>query len=316
MTSYSDRFHVAARSDIPNFHTSSGKGRPRRVGLLAGWGRYPVLIAETLRSQGCEVYCLGVPNHADPQLAEICTDFRWCGMARFGRASRYMRRHGVEHATMAGKVFKHLLFQPFFILRQMPDFKTSRAFIHHFFTRRKDCKDDTLMGVVVDLFESEGIHLCPATDFAPELLVKEGLLTKRNVTAPQQLDIELGWQVAKQMGKLDIGQSVAVKNQTILAVEAVEGTDRCIQRAGELCGSGGFTVVKVAKPQQDMRFDVPTIGVKTLESMVAARAKILAVEAERTIILDEPEVVAFANRHKLTIIAIDLRKAESARPAA
>ena len=305
---------MAASNDIPA--PSLPRDGVRRVGLFAGWGRYPVLIAEALRAQGCEVYCLGVPNHADPRLAEVCTEFQLCGMAKFGRASRYMRRRGIEHATMAGKIFKHLLFQPFFILRQMPDFKTSRAFIHHFFTRRKDCKDDTLMGVVVDLFESEGIHLCPATDFAPELLVKEGVLTKRALSAPQQLDIEMGWQVAKQMGGLDIGQSVAVKNQTVLAVEAVEGTDRCIQRAGELCRSGGFTVVKVAKPQQDMRFDVPTIGVKTLETMVAARAKVLAVEAGRTIILDEAEVVQFADRHKLTIVAVDGKKIESARPAA
>ncbi len=304
-------FHVTTRSDIPTTNTA-----PRRVGLFAGWGRYPVLIAEALREQGSEVYCLGVPNHADPRLAEICTDFRWCGLAKAGRASRFLRRHRVEHATMAGKVFKHLLFQPFFILRQMPDFKTSRAFIHHFFTRRKDCKDDTLMGVVVDLFESEGIHLCPATDFAPELLVKEGLLTKRNLTAPQRLDIDIGWQVAKEMGKLDIGQSVTVKNQTILAVEAVEGTDRCIQRAGELCRSGGFTVVKVAKPQQDMRFDVPTIGVKTLETMVAARASVLAIEAGRTIILDQSHVVDFANQHKLTIIAIDPEVIQAELPAA
>lgn len=296
--------------DIPNTDA------PRRIGLLAGWGRYPVLIAETLRAQGCEVYCLGVPNHADPRLAKICTDFRWCGMAKFGRACRYMRRHGVEHATMAGKIFKHLLFQPFFILRQMPDIMTSRWFIHHFFTRRKDCKDDTLLGVIVDLFGSEGIHLCPATDFAPELLVKKGLLTKRSLTQPQQLDIQIGWQVAKQMGKLDIGQSVAVKNQTVLAVEAVEGTDRCIQRAGELCRSGGFTVVKVAKPQQDMRFDVPTVGVKTLETMIAAGGKVLAIEAGRTIILDQPELVEFANRHKLAIIAIDPKEAQAAKPAA
>ena len=307
---------MAACSDIANPASPLGDGKSRRVGLFAGWGRYPVVIAEALRQQGCEVYCLGVPNHADPQLAEVCTDFRLCGMAKFGWASRYMRRHGVERATMAGKIFKHLLFQPFFVLRQMPDLKTSRAFLHHFLTRRKDCKDDTLMGVVVELFESEGIHLCPATDFAPELLVKEGLLTRRSVTAAQQLDIELGWQVAKQMGRLDIGQSVAVKNQTVLAIEAVEGTDRCIQRAGELCRSGGFTVVKVAKPQQDMRFDVRTIGLKTLETMVAARAKVLAVEAGRTIILDQREVVDFANRHKLTIVAVDSKKVEAARPAA
>ena len=301
---------VAAHDDMPTIEA------PQRIGLFAGWGRYPVLIAEALCAQGCEVFCLGVPNHADPRLAEICTDFRWCGMAKFGWACRYMNRHNVKHATMAGKIFKHLLFQPFFILRQMPDFKTCRAFIHHFLTRRKDCKDDTLMGVAVSLFESEGIQLCPATDFAPELLVKEGVLTKRSLTEPQQLDIQTGWQVAKQIGKMDIGQSVAVKNQTVLAVEAVEGTDRCIQRAGELCRAGGFTVVKVAKPQQDMRFDVPTFGVKTLETMIAAGGKVLAIEAGRTIILDEPEVIEFANRHKLTIVAIDPQKAEAVRFAA
>lgn len=293
--------------------TGRGESAIRRVGLFAGWGRYPILVAKTLRQQGCEVYCLGVLNHADPRLAEICSDFRWLGLARFGSACRYMKRHGVEYATMAGKVFKHLLFQPFFILRQMPDLKTSRKFVHHFFTRRKDCQDDTLLAAAVEIFESEGIHLRPATDFVPELLVKEGVLTRRVPTPAQQRDIQFGWRVAKEIGRWDIGQSVAVKAQTVLAVEAVEGTDRCIVRAGELCRSGGFTIVKVAKPQQDMRFDVPTIGVQTLEVMVAAGAQVLAIEAGRTIILDEEELVGFANRHRLSVVAVGDGGAESAR---
>ena len=134
--------------------------------------------------------------------------------------------------------------------------------------------------------------------------MKEGQLTRRGPTAWQQKDIEFGWKMAKEMGRLDIGQSVAVKDQAVLAVEAVEGTDECIRRAGALCRAGGFTVVKVAKPQQDMRFDVPTIGLGTLETLHAAGGKVLAVEAGRTIFLDQAAVIDFANRNGLVIVAV------------
>ncbi len=274
-----------------------------RVGLIAGWGRYPLLIARALRRQGREIYCLGVPGHADPKLADLCRDFRYCGVAKFGRACRYFRRHGVTQATMAGKFHKRIIFQPWFLLRQMPDLHTIRWFMPHFFTFRKDRRDDTLLGAAVELFAAGGVHFRPATDFAPELLVRQGQLTRRGPSPVQWRDIEFGWMLAKEMGRLDVGQSVAVKGQAVLAVEAVEGTDPCILRAGRLCPAGGFTVVKVAKPQQDMRFDVPTIGLETLRTMVEAGARILAVEADRTILLDEQEVIDFANRNKLVIVA-------------
>lgn len=274
-----------------------------RIGLLAGWGRYPLVIAKALRAQGRQVYCLAVRGHADPQLAEICDDFQWTGLARFGRAIRYFHRHGITQAMMAGKIHKVFMFQPLFIVRNLPDLTTIRAFLPHFLTKRKDCKDDTLLTRVVDLFGDAGIELRPATDYAPELLVKPGQLTQRGPTPGQLKDIEFGWTLAKEMGRLDVGQSVAVKNQAALAVEAVEGTDQCIRRAGSLCPSGGFTVVKVAKPQQDMRFDVPTIGLGTLQVMVEAGARILAIEANRTILLDQQEVIEFANQHRLVIVA-------------
>jgi DUF1009 family protein len=133
--------------------------------------------------------------------------------------------------------------------------------------------------------------------------VKQGQLTRRAPSAAQLADIEFGWKMAKEMGRLDIGQSVAVKGRATIAVEAIEGTDECIRRAGLLCAAGGFTVVKVAKPQQDMRFDVPTVGMLTLQTMVAAGASCLAIEAGRTIIMDEPELIRFADQHKLTIVA-------------
>jgi UDP-2,3-diacylglucosamine hydrolase len=276
----------------------------RRVGILAGWGRLPLAVAKSLRRQGCEVYCLGTIGHADPALAEVCNDFRWSGVAKFGAAIRYFRRHGVTEVTMVGKIFKVRLFQRWRWLRILPDLRTIRMFLPHFWTRNKDCRDDSLLGTVVEEFASEGIRFAPITDLAPELLVKEGHLTRRGPTAWQQKDIEFGWKMAKEMGRLDIGQSVAVKDQAVLAVEAVEGTDECIRRAGLLCPQGGFTVVKVAKPQQDMRFDVPTIGRGTLETLHNAGGSVLAVEAGRTIFLDRDEVIEYADRNGVVIVAL------------
>jgi UDP-2,3-diacylglucosamine hydrolase len=300
---------AARKTDAPSssfiLRPSSFAPPPRRIGMLAGWGRYPLVVAEALRRAGYETYCLGVAGYADPQLAEVCHHFRWSGLARFGRAIRYFHRHDVHDATMAGKIHKVVLFQPWSWLRHFPDLRTMRMFIPHFLTRRKDNKDDTLLTAIVDEFAREGIRFNPATDYAPELLVRKGQLTERGPSSAQWKDIAFGWELAKEMGRLDIGQSVAVKNRAALAVEAVEGTDACIRRAGGLCRSGEFTIVKVAKPQQDMRFDVPTIGLGTMQTMTEAGARVLAVEAGRTILLDEPAVVAFANDHRLIVVAVE-----------
>ncbi len=276
----------------------------RRVGLVAGWGRYPLVIAQALRAQGYQTYCLGVRDHADPELANWCTDFRWIGLARLGAAIRYYHRHGVTRVTMAGKIHKTVLFQPGVWLRHLPDLTFLKVFYPHLFTGRRDRKDDTLLGTIVDACGQAGIEIAPATDFAPELLVKAGKITRHSLTPRQMRDIEFGWTLAKEMGRLDVGQSVAVMDQAVLAVEAIEGTDACIRRAGELCSKGGFTLVKVAKPQQDMRFDVPTVGLGTLENLVAAGGKVLAIEAERTILIDETQLVNFANAHGIAMVAL------------
>ncbi len=278
---------------------------PARVGLLAGWGRYPLLVVEALRRQGSEVFCLGVYGHADPKLAEICSDFRWSGLAKFGAAIRYFHRHGVTDVVMAGKIHKVLLFQPWMIVRNMPDVRTLRMFVPHFLTGKKDNRDDTLLGAIVQEFAKEGMRFGPPTDYAPELLVGSGQLTRRGPSDWQWNDIRFGWKLAKEMGRLDVGQSVAVKDQAVLAIEAVEGTDECIRRAGLLCKAGGFTVVKVAKPQQDMRYDVPTIGTRTIETMASVGGRVLAIEAGRTILLDGEETIDLADRKGLVIVAID-----------
>ncbi|MGC4006127.1 MAG: UDP-2,3-diacylglucosamine diphosphatase LpxI [Pirellulales bacterium] len=278
---------------------------PKRVGLIAGWGNFPFSVAHELRSQGCKIYGLGIRDHADPKLADLCDVWGWSGLATLGRSIRFFRKHGVHDATMAGKIFKVRLFQRGAWLHHLPDWRALRVFWPHFVSSKQDRKDDTLLLAIVRAFAEDGVTLAPATDYAPELLVKPGTLTKRGPTPGQLRDIAFGWTLAKEMGRLDVGQSVVVKDRAALAVEAIEGTDECIRRAGKLCTSGGMTVVKTAKPQQDMRFDVPTIGVGTLQTMLDVGAKVLAVESEKTILVDQPAFIEFADKHGLVVVALD-----------
>jgi len=280
-------------------------GSKPKIGLLAGWGRYPLLIATALREQGYEVYGLGIKDHADEALSDICTDFDWVGLAKLGFAIRYFRERNVTRVTMAGKVHKVMLYQPWVWFKHLPDWRAIRRFYAIILFNRKDRRDDTLVNEVIAEFAMDGIHFEPPTDFVPELLVKSGTLTRQGPSSNERKDIEFGWHIAKQMGRLDIGQSVVIKGRAVIAVEAIEGTDQCIVRAGQLCRAGGFTVVKVAKPQQDMRFDVPTIGMGTMQAIAQAGGRVLAIEAGRTIIVDEANVVDFAQRHRISIIALD-----------
>jgi DUF1009 family protein len=285
---------------------SSGAHPALKVGLIAAWGRYPLVVAEALKAQGAQVYCLGVKDHVDPAIRELCDDFEWVGLAKIGQVIRFFRRHGVTQATMAGKVHKVLLYERGAWWRHLlPDWEGAKTFYPHFVSRKKSQQDDSLLGAIVEAFHRAGIAMKPATDFVPELLVELACLTLRQPTAGEWHDIQFGWRLAKEMGRLDVGQSVAVKSRSPLAIEAVEGTDQCIRRAGELCPAGGFTVVKVAKPQQDMRFDVPTIGMGTLETMAAAGGRVLAVEAGRTIFIDQSDVLDFANRRQIAIVSLD-----------
>lgn len=276
------------------------------IGLLAGWGALPFAMARSLRKQGRRVAGIGIRDHADPRLAELCDEFGWMGVGGIGRAIRYFRRWGVTQAMMAGKIHKVLLFQPRWWLTHRPDWKTLRAFSPHLVGNR-DGKDDSLLQTVVDAFARDGITLEAPTNFAPELLVKSGHLAGKSLSRKLQRDAAFGWELARQMGGLDVGQTVCVKNQAVIAVEAIEGTDACIRRAGELCKSGGFTVVKVAKPQQDMRFDVPTVGLKTLQSITEAGGRSLVIEADRTILLDQEQFCRTAERLKLSVVALEER---------
>lgn len=277
----------------------------RRIGLLAGWGRFPIVVAQALVAQGYEVVGVGVKHHADPQLVPWCAEFTWIGVAQIGAMIRYFRRQGLREVTFAGKIFKTRLFERGAFLRHLPDLRTFSMFAKHFLTSRGNRRDDTLLLSVVREFAKDGLHIAPATDFAPDLLVNFQQLSRRAPSASEAADIQYGWQLAKEIGRHDVGQCVVVKGRTAIAVEAIEGTDACIERAGQLCRSGGLTVVKVAKPAQDMRFDVPTVGLGTLETLVRSGARCLAVEAHRTILLDLSEVVRYADQHRVALVSLD-----------
>jgi DUF1009 family protein len=283
-------------------------GTPRPpVGLLAGGGRFPFAFAHKARELGLPVVCVGLTGSADAELAALVDRFDWCSPVRLSRMIRLFRRGGVERVVMAGKVHKaNLLHRPWKLVTLLPDWRTVRFW---YLRRRRDNKDDTLLLGLIDEFARDGLRFDSALDYCPELLVRPGTLTRRVPTAREQADIQFGWELAKEMGRLDVGQSVAVKDRAVLAVEAIEGTDRAIGRAGELCRAGGFVVVKVAKPQQDMRFDVPTVGCSTVETLHRSGGRVLAVEAGKTILLDQPETVALADRYGLTIVALHDGKA-------
>jgi DUF1009 family protein len=271
------------------------------VGLLAGSGRFPILFAEAARRQGIPVACVGIKYEVPDELSSLCTTFDVVPIARLGRMIRTFRSRGVRSIVMAGKVTKNVIYTPWRIVQLWPDLRTLQWWYRR---SRRDNKDDSLLLSVIDEFERDGMTFASALDYCPELLVKDGILTRRAPSAAERDDIAFGWEMAKEMGRLDVGQSVAVKEKATLAVEAIEGTDRCIERAGQLCRAGGWTLVKVAKPQQDMRFDVPTIGVTTIEHLRRAGARVLAIEAARTIVIDQPDVLRLADHYGMSIVAL------------
>jgi len=275
--------------------------RGETVGILAGWGRYPVMVAEAVRRHGGRTAILAIRGHADAELEPLANDYGTVGLAEIGGAVAFFRRHGASRATMAGKVHKVKLFAPGAWRDLLPDWTGLKTFWPHFVSRRHDNRDDSLLAAIAATFDAAGVRICPATDFAPQLLASPGVLAGMPLKPSEQADVAFGWRLAKELGAHDIGQTVVVRNRAPIALEAIEGTDECIRRAGRLCPTGGLVVVKVAKPQQDLRFDMPTIGIGTLRSLEAAGARVLAIEAGKTILVDGEELSTFAESRGITI---------------
>lgn len=268
------------------------------VGLIAGAGQFPFLVAEGARREGKRVVVVALRGFADPGLRPLADRFYWAGLLRVGRWIRCMRREGVRSAILAGGVRKSEMYSRFRLLRYVPDWTAIRIW----FFRAADKRNDTLLGTLADLMREKGIELVDSVQYCPEAMAPEGVLTKGGPTGMAARDVEFGWGIAKEIGRLDIGQSVAVKEQEIIAVEAIEGTDRMIERAGALCRRGGWILIKVAKPNQDMRFDVPTIGPDTIENLNKHGARGLVVEAGKTLIVERENVIELADRYGIFVV--------------
>lgn len=272
----------------------------RSLGLIAGSGEFPWLVARGAKRAGLRLVVVGLRGLADARLGELADRFHWSSITRVGRWIRLFRRERVEQAVLAGSVRKTDMYVPLWrlLLRHGADWTT----ISLWFGKLPDRRNDTVLRAVGDEMQRCGVTLVDSTQYCREAMADVGVLTRTQPSAAQQRDADLGWHIAKEMGRLDVGQSIAVKDGDVIAVEAIEGTDRMIARAGELCPKGGFVVVKVAKPKQDMRFDVPTIGPDTIRHLHAARGACLVVEAGMTLIVHRDETLGLADQHGIAII--------------
>jgi DUF1009 family protein len=270
------------------------------LGLIAGEGRLPFLVAAGAREAGLKVVCVGLADNAEPGLADEVDVFYRAAIARPGTWIRKLKKHGVTRTVMVGRVAKSRLFTPWRILRYLPDWRAFR--IYYWRLRSKDKRSDTLLNALAEELASGGIMLENSTMYCKEHLATAGAMTKTQPGQSVEGDIEFGWQTAKKLGELDIGQAIAVKEKEVIAVEAIEGTAKMIERVGQFCKSGGWTLIKTSKPGQDMRFDVPCVGPDTIRSLAKNGGKCLVVEAGKTIIIDKPETIKLADQLGITIL--------------
>jgi len=265
----------------------------RKLGLIAGNGKFPMLVAENAKYDGIDkIVTVAFVGDTSKELESLVDEMTWIKVGELGKLIKVFRQAGVKQVLMAGQLTPTVMFRN---LRF--DWRMIKLM-----ARLKNRKADTIFGAIADELEKEGIHLLDSTLFLNSHLPGAGLLTKRKVSKKEQEDIDFGRHIAKEISRLDIGQTVVVKNKAVLAVEGLDGTDATIRRGGEL-GSGFVTVVKVAKPNQDMRFDVPVVGLKTIETLIETKARVLAVEAKKTLFLEKEEIIAAANKAKISIVA-------------
>jgi DUF1009 family protein len=270
------------------------------LGLIAGEGRLPVLVATGAKEAGLKVVCVGLTENVGRSLADEVDVFYKVAVARPGAWIRKLRKHNVQRTIMVGRVAKSQLFTPWRILRYLPDWRAFR--IYYWRLRGKDKLDDSLLSAIADELASGGIVLENSTMYCKEHIATAGVMTKRHPSPPVEGDIEFGWQIAKKLGELDIGQAISVKEKEVIAVEAIEGTAEMIKRSGRFCKSGGWTLIKTSKPGQDMRFDVPCVGPDTIKSLAENGGKCLVVEADKTIIIDKPDTIRLADQLGISIL--------------
>ena len=263
------------------------------LGLLSGIGHLPVDVAQSAKAMGYRVVAIGVVPGVDPGLAASVDAYYDIHIGKLGKIINTLKKNQVTKVTMIGKVTKEILYSEGAII---PDFRAIKLL-----TSLPDRKDDTIMNAIVKGLEEEKMAVMDQTLLIQPLLPAPGVLSKRKPTAEELEDVEFGFQVAKEIGRLDIGQTVVVKNKAVMAVEAIEGTDACILRGGTL--GKGVIVAKTAKPAQDNRFDMPSVGVRTIESMIAAGAAGIVMEAGRTLLVERERTLALADEHNMFVVA-------------
>lgn len=267
----------------------------KKYGLIAGAGRFPFLVLEAARGQGIAMVVAAVKEEADPALEPLAAQFHWIGLGELSRLIELFKKEGVTHTMMAGQV-KHA--QIFSSIK--PDLRLVKLL-----WSLKEKNTDSLIGAVAKVLADEGITLEDSTAFLKNFMAPAGLLTERAPNDAERGDIEYGRRIARELGRLDLGQSVVICGQACVAVEAMEGTDACIRRAASLSQGRALTVVKVAKARQDMRFDVPVIGPETIRTMRECGATALAIDAQRTLLIDREELIKLANEADVAIEAVE-----------
>ena len=263
-----------------------------RYGLIAGNGKFPFLVLEGARRAGVSLAVAAIKEETDPAIEKVAESLTWVGIGQLGKMIRFFKREGVGQAIMAGQVKHVQIFSG-----ALPDVRMLRMLIS--LPRRNT---DALIGGVADELAREGIELIDSTFFVKDHLPDEGVLTRRAPNERERGDIEYGLEVAREIARLDLGQTIVVRARACVAVEAMEGTDAVIRRAGSLA-RGRLAVVKVAKPNQDMRFVVPVVGVPTIEAMVEAGATCLCLTAGKTLMFDKSEMLALADRQRIAVVA-------------
>jgi UDP-2,3-diacylglucosamine hydrolase len=267
-----------------------------KLGLIAGNGQFPFLVLDAARSLGHDVTVVAVKDEAFPEIEKAAAKsppaaVHWVNLGQLGKCIDHLERAGCTQAIMAGQVKHTKIFGGV-----IPDLTMLSVF-----ARLRARNTDALIAAVAEVMRDHGIELLESTRFLEPLLARAGVLTARALSAAEQADLDFGYRMADTIAGLDIGQTVCVKDQAVVAVEAMEGTDETIARAGRLAGVG-VTVVKVAKPGQDMRFDVPVVGVPTIEVMRAAGAMVLSVDAGKTLVLDSAAMIAAADRAGMVVV--------------
>jgi UDP-2,3-diacylglucosamine hydrolase len=264
------------------------------IGLIAGGGRFPLLFAEAARSRGKKVVAVGHLSDSLPELEDAVDVLCWVKLGQLGRIISFFHQQGVREAVFAGTITKTRIFSDV-----LPDFKGLSLW------NKIDARqDDAILRAVAGVLEQEGIQILASTCYLEHLLFPKGILTRKKPSADQMEDIRFGWRTAREIGRLDIGQCVVVRDRVVMAVEAIEGTDAAIRRGGELAGSGAVAV-KLKKPNQDFRFDLPATGVGTIETLAGVRGKVLAVEAGQSLVFDREEMIAAANRAGIVVIGLE-----------